>query len=57
MNEKDFLKKLHRLARLQATLPLSHNRYTAFFWSHAWKFWLLTALITAYIYEILQGRC
>jgi hypothetical protein len=57
MNEQKFLQNLRRTARQQAVLPASHNRWTAFFWRHAWMFWLLLAVVTAWFYELGQGRC
>jgi uncharacterized protein involved in exopolysaccharide biosynthesis len=57
MSQTDFLARLQTAARAQAARPPSHNRFTAFFWRHAWQFWLAAAIGAALIYEFHLERC
>jgi hypothetical protein len=57
MNEQQFLHSLQQTAKQQAAIPSSHNRLTTFFWRHAWLWWLVAGIITAWLYELWQGRC
>ncbi len=57
MSNNKFLHQLQNLAQQQSQLPLARSRYSAFFWQHAWKIWLLLAFASGILFENLVGRC
>ena len=57
MTKQSFLPQLQHLAKEISDFPPSHHPLTAFFWRHAWLFWLLAAFFCAYLHELGQGRC